>query len=176
MLLGARQGVPQTYIPLRTLSLASILATRLWAVLALGAKMRRGAGPLLVMAAVFWTQCVLLQGVDAKKERKKAKEATPQRTEALNATVSNSEEVGASIKVGTHATHIPDFASCSSGSEEPSRSHEPRRERLQQMLSKWAEAGQVTPGSDLRPRRERVRQTDAVTVATPERAAAAGDV
>lgn len=59
--------------------------------------MRCGAGPLVVMAAVFWTQCVLLNGVDAKKERKKPKE--PQQTETLNATISNSEEVGGSIKV-----------------------------------------------------------------------------
>lgn len=61
--------------------------------------MRCGAGPLVVMAAVFWTQCVLLHGVDARKERKKPKEAAPQQTETLNATMSNSEEVGGSIKV-----------------------------------------------------------------------------
>lgn len=60
-----------------------------------------GAGPLAVVAAVFWTQCVLLDGVDAKKERKRPKEATPQHTEAYNATLSNSEEVGGSIKVVT---------------------------------------------------------------------------
>ena len=58
-----------------------------------------GAGPLAVVAAVFWTQCVLLDGVDAKKERKRLKEATPQHTETYNATLSNSEEVGGSIKV-----------------------------------------------------------------------------
>lgn len=63
--------------------------------------MRCGAGPLVLMAAVFWTQCVLLHGVDAKKERKRAKEAAPQQTETLNATISNSEEVGGSIKVVT---------------------------------------------------------------------------
>lgn len=57
------------------------------------------AGPLAVVAVVFWTQCVLLDGVDAKKERKRPKEATPQHTETLNATLSNSEEVGGSIKV-----------------------------------------------------------------------------
>lgn len=68
--------------------------------------MRCGAGPLLVMAAVFWTQCVLLSGVDAKKERKKVKEATPQQTETLNATISNSEEVGGGIKVGRSGAHI----------------------------------------------------------------------
>lgn len=56
------------------------------------------AGPLAVVAAVFWTQCVLLDGVDAKKERKRPKEATPQHTEAYNATLSNSEEVGGSTK------------------------------------------------------------------------------
>lgn len=59
-----------------------------------------GAGPLAVVAVVvFWTQCVLLDGVDAKKERKRPKEATPQHTEAFNATLSNSEEVGGSVKV-----------------------------------------------------------------------------
>lgn len=70
--------------------------------MAQGAKMRCGAGPLVLMAALFWTQCLLLHGVDAKKERKRAKEAAPQQTETLNATVSNSEEVGGSIKVVTH--------------------------------------------------------------------------
>lgn len=60
-----------------------------------------GAGPLAVVAAVFWTQCVLLDGVDAKKERKRPKEATPQHTETYNATLSNSEELGGSIKVVT---------------------------------------------------------------------------
>lgn len=63
--------------------------------------MRCGAGPLAVVAAVFWTQCVLLDGVDAKKERKRPKEATPQHTETYNATLSNSEELGGSIKVVT---------------------------------------------------------------------------
>lgn len=61
--------------------------------------MRCGAGPLAVLAAVFWTQCVLLDGVDAKKERKRPKEATPQHTETYNATLSNSEEVGGGVKV-----------------------------------------------------------------------------
>ncbi|XP_038863517.1 adipolin-like [Salvelinus namaycush] len=55
-------------------------------------------GPLVVLAAVFWTQCVLLEGVDAKKERKRPKETPPQYTEAYNATLSNSEEVGESTK------------------------------------------------------------------------------
>lgn len=58
-----------------------------------------GAGPLAVVAAVFWTQFVLMDGVDAKKERKRPKEAIPQHTETINATISNSEEVGGSIKV-----------------------------------------------------------------------------
>lgn len=62
-------------------------------------KMWCGAGPLAVVAAVLWTQCVLLDGVDAKKERKKLKEAPPQQTETYNATFSNSEEVGGSAKV-----------------------------------------------------------------------------
>lgn len=63
-------------------------------------KMWCGAGPLAVVAVVvFWTQCVLLDGVDAKKERKRPKEATPQHTESFNATLSNSEEVGGSVKV-----------------------------------------------------------------------------
>lgn len=61
--------------------------------------MRCGARPLVVMAAVFWTQCFLLNGADAKRERKKAKEAAPQQTETLNATISNSEEVGGGVKV-----------------------------------------------------------------------------
>ena len=61
-----------------------------------------GAGPLAVVAAVFWTQCVLLDGVEAKKERKRPKEAIPpQHTETFNTTLSNSEEVGGSIKVVT---------------------------------------------------------------------------
>lgn len=63
--------------------------------------MRCGAGPLAVVAAVFWTQCVLMHGVDAKKERKKPKETMPQNTESYNATVSNSEELEGNIKVGT---------------------------------------------------------------------------
>lgn len=63
--------------------------------------MRCRAGPLAVVAAVFWTQCVLLDGVDAKKERKRPKEATPQQTETNNATLSNSEEVGGGFKVIT---------------------------------------------------------------------------
>lgn len=88
--------------------------------------MRCGAGPLVLMAAVFWTQCVLLHGVDAKKERKKAKEAAPQQTETLNATISNSEEVSGSIKVVTHFPRISDFDSGSSGSaEEPEEPEEP---------------------------------------------------
>lgn len=66
-------------------------------------KMRRGAGPLAVAAVVFWTQCVLLDGVDAKKERKRPKEATPQHTETYNATLSNSEELDGSTKVETKA-------------------------------------------------------------------------
>lgn len=90
--------------------------------------MRCGAGPLVLMAAVFWTQCVLLHGVDAKKERKKAKEAAPQQTETLNATISNSEEVGGSIKVVTHFPRISDFDAGSSGyssSAEPEQPEEP---------------------------------------------------
>lgn len=70
-----------------------------------------GAGPLAVVAAVFWTQCVLMDGVDAKKERKKPKETVPQYTETYNATVSNSEELGGNIKVGTKPhvlqSHLP---------------------------------------------------------------------
>lgn len=58
-----------------------------------------GAMPLAVVAVVFWTQCVLLDGVDAKKERKRPKEPTPQHTETYNTTLSNSEEVGGTIKV-----------------------------------------------------------------------------
>lgn len=69
--------------------------------------MRCGAGPLVVMAALFWTQWVLLNGVEAKKERKKPKE--PQQTEALNATVSNSEEVGGGVKVAMSFTHLSDL-------------------------------------------------------------------
>lgn len=65
-----------------------------------------GAGPLAVVAAVFWTQCVLLDGVDAKKERKRPKEATPQHTETYNATLSNSEEVGGSPKVVTETVSM----------------------------------------------------------------------
>lgn len=66
-----------------------------------------GAGPLAVVAVVvFWTQCVLLDGVDAKKERKRPKEATPQHTEAFNATLSNSEEVGGSVKVVTKTLYV----------------------------------------------------------------------
>lgn len=78
--------------------------------------MRCGAGPLVVMAAVFWTQCVLLDGVDAKKERRKPKEATPQQTETLNATISNSEEVGGGVKVVMSFTHISHFDSFPPGS------------------------------------------------------------
>ena len=63
-------------------------------------KMRVGPGPLAVLALVFWTQCVLLDGVEAKKERKRPKEAPPQHTENSNTTLSNSEEVGGTIKVG----------------------------------------------------------------------------
>ena len=63
-------------------------------------KMRVGPGPLAVLALVFWTQCVLLDGVEAKKERKRPKEAPPQHTETSNTTLSNSEEVGGIIKVG----------------------------------------------------------------------------
>lgn len=64
----------------------------------------------MLVAAVFWTQCVLLQGVGARKERKKAKGAAPQQTEALNATVSNSEEVGGSIKVKKKKRRFPPFS------------------------------------------------------------------
>ncbi|MED6232403.1 hypothetical protein ATANTOWER_029328 [Ataeniobius toweri] len=60
--------------------------------------MRCGAGPLAVVAAMFWTQCILLDGVVARKERKRPKEAAPQHTEAYNVTLSNSEEVGGGIK------------------------------------------------------------------------------
>ena len=63
-------------------------------------KMRVGPGPLAVLALVFWTQCVILDGVEAKKERKRPKEAPPQHTETSNTTLSNSEEVGGIIKVG----------------------------------------------------------------------------
>lgn len=66
-------------------------------------KMRCGAGPLAVLAAVFWTQCILLDGVEARKERKRPKEAAPQHTEAYNVTLSNSEEVVGGIKVGIGA-------------------------------------------------------------------------
>lgn len=90
------------------MSLVGILSSRLtsflqglWCCLKSGVKMRCGAGPLAVVAAVFWTQCVLLDGVDAKKERKRPKEATPQHTETYNATLSNSEELDGSIKVVT---------------------------------------------------------------------------
>ena len=65
-----------------------------------------GAGPLAVVAAVFWTQCFLLHGVDAKKERKRPKEVTPQQTETFNATMSNSEEVGGSVKVNLNINLI----------------------------------------------------------------------
>lgn len=55
-------------------------------------------GPLTVVAAVLWTQCILLQGADARKERKRPKEVTPQQTETHNRTLSNSEEVGGGSK------------------------------------------------------------------------------
>lgn len=61
--------------------------------------MRCGARPLAVVAALFWTQCVLLSPVDARKERKRLKEATPQHTETFNSTLSNSEELGGGAKV-----------------------------------------------------------------------------
>lgn len=66
-------------------------------------KMRCGAGPLAVVAALFWTQCVLLSAVDAKKERKRLKEATPQHTETFNSTLSNSEELGGAVKVAINS-------------------------------------------------------------------------
>lgn len=75
----------------------------LWCCSKSSVKMRCGAGPLAVVAVVFWTQCVLLDGVDAKKERKRPKEATPQHTETYNATLSNSEELDGSVKVETKA-------------------------------------------------------------------------
>lgn len=62
--------------------------------------MRCGAGPLAVVAALFWTHFVLLSVVDARKERKRQKEATPQHTETFNSTLSNSEELGGGVKVG----------------------------------------------------------------------------
>ncbi|XP_037539726.1 adipolin [Nematolebias whitei] len=61
-------------------------------------KMWCGNGPLAMVAALFWIQCVLLHEVDARKERKRPKEAAPQHTETYNTTLSNSEEVGGSIK------------------------------------------------------------------------------
>lgn len=92
--------------------------------------MRCGAGPLVVMAAVFWTQCVLLDGVDGKKERKKPKEASPQQTETLNATISNSEEVGGSIKVVMNL-HVfqSDCGSSGSGRPEEPRGEEPKPQK-----------------------------------------------
>lgn len=72
--------------------------------------MRCGAGPLAVVAALFWTQCVLLSAVDGKKERKRLREATPQHTETFNSTLSNSEELGGGVKVAINspsATCLP---------------------------------------------------------------------
>lgn len=59
------------------------------------------AGQLAVMvAAVLWTQCVPLGGLEAaKKTRKKPKETSPQQTETFNTTLSNSEEVDGSTKI-----------------------------------------------------------------------------
>lgn len=48
---------------------------------------------------MLWIQCVLLHEVDARKERKRPKEAAPQHTETYNTTLSNSEEVDGSMKV-----------------------------------------------------------------------------
>lgn len=67
-------------------------------------KMRCGAGPLAVVAALFWSQCFLLSVVDARKERKRLKEATPQHTETFNSTLSNSEELGGGVKVVINST------------------------------------------------------------------------
>lgn len=67
-------------------------------------KMWCGTGPLAVVAALFWIQCVLPE-VDARKERKRPKEAAPQHTETYNTTLSNSEEVDGSIKVVSQASH-----------------------------------------------------------------------
>lgn len=67
-------------------------------------KMWRGAGALAAVAALLWIQCVHLHEADARKERKRPKEAAPQHTETYNTTLSNSEEVGGSIKVGTQAS------------------------------------------------------------------------
>lgn len=58
-----------------------------------------------MVAAVFWTQCILLDGVEARKERKRPKEAAPQHTESYNVTLSNSEEVSGGIKVGSRVSH-----------------------------------------------------------------------
>lgn len=72
-------------------------------------KMRCGAGPLAVVAALFWTQCVLLSVVDARKERKRQKEATPQHTETFNSTLSNSEELGGGVKVVINSPRATSF-------------------------------------------------------------------
>ncbi|KAJ8400281.1 hypothetical protein AAFF_G00399750 [Aldrovandia affinis] len=55
--------------------------------------------PLAVVAATLWAQCLLFQDVEAKKERRRQKEATPQHTEAYNSTLSNSEELDGSTKL-----------------------------------------------------------------------------
>lgn len=47
---------------------------------------------LAALAALLWSQGTLLEGAEAKKARKRPKEMTPQHTEVVNTTLSNSEE------------------------------------------------------------------------------------
>nr|XP_057908255.1 adipolin [Doryrhamphus excisus] len=60
--------------------------------------MRCGYAPLAVALAALWTYCVL-DAVEAKKERRRPKESSPQHTETYNATLSNSEEESGILKV-----------------------------------------------------------------------------
>lgn len=61
---------------------------------------------MVVAAAALWAQCLLSPEVEARKERRKLKEATPQHTEAYNSTLSNSDELDGSTKVGPHPPPI----------------------------------------------------------------------
>uniref|UniRef100_A0AAV2LZA5 Uncharacterized protein n=1 Tax=Knipowitschia caucasica TaxID=637954 RepID=A0AAV2LZA5_KNICA len=67
--------------------------------------MRCGVGPWAIAVALSWT--LILNGVQAKKERKKLKEGAPQNTENFNATVSNSEEVEGTVKAVCFAFSPP---------------------------------------------------------------------
>lgn len=54
---------------------------------------------LAALAALLWSHGTLLEGAEAKKARKRPKEMTPQHTEVLNTTLSNSEEEDEITKV-----------------------------------------------------------------------------